>query len=915
MGPNPMFGNFRRLFARRDGAATVAGTAARAVSQTIPLRRLWWAAILLLGLSASAVVWTIWQLRADAISAAISETGNIASVLAVQLSRSLKSIDTVLLEIKQSTERQGINSRADFQAAIDHPEFQESLAEDLARLPQVFSIAIADREGQIVISTAGWMATRFNVAGRDFFWKARDRQDGQLTTSIPAISRLNDKQTIVFARRLEDSKGNFVGIVFAGVNTKYFEDVYGAVQSVHSLLFTLLDPDGTILFRYPDGANAAGKELSNKASWLDAVSKGGTGFRVFGQADGNIRYVSIRKVLEYPLIVDISVTEAKALAIWGQRAAAIGLGSAIFLLFSIYLLRAMTRQVRLLSNSEASLAQKSQQLDAALNNMSQGVAMFDGQQRLIISNTQLAKIYRLTPEQTNPGTSFRAILEARAAVGSVPMDVPHFVTDSLDQVSRVGLSQSLYELRDGRTIAVSLQAMDGGGWVSIHQDITAQKRTEAELERLARHDTLTGLAQRSLFTEKANAAVARMRRHGETFSVLMLDLDRFKTVNDSLGHPAGDVMLREIARRLLNTVREVDCVARFGGDEFAVLQAPCKDQKTSAIALSDRILAAITEPYDFNGRKLVLETSIGIALAPQDGDDVDSLVKHADLALYRAKTEGRNRYCFFNASMEVEARNRRDLEDDMRRALSHGEFELHYQTIVDLESRQCCGAEALVRWRDPERGLVLPSRFIPVAEDSGLIVPLSEWILRQACADANKWPPRFKVAVNLSPAQFKHGDLLGVLKSALNDTGLPPERLELEITETVLLENNAENLAILRDIKNLGVAIVLDDFGIGYSSMTYLRMFPFDRIKIDQTFIQNMTHHAADAAIVCSIAGLGRNLGIATVAEGVETKEQLIALRAAGCQLAQGYLFSRPVPASELAFDRPIALRQDPRAA
>ena len=915
MGPNPMFGNFRRLFARHDSAATVSEPAAGAVIQTIPLRRLWWAAILLLGLSASAVVWTIWQLRADAIGATISETGNIASVLAVQLSRSLKSIDTVLLEIKQSVERHDIDSPADFQVAIDRREFQDSLTNYLARLPQVFSIAIADREGQIVISTAGWAATRFNVAGRDFFWKARDRRDGQLTTSIPAVNRVNDKQTIVFARRLEDSKGNFVGIVLAGVNTRYFEDIYGAIQSVHSLLFTLLDPDGIILFRHPDGADAAGKALSNKTNWHDALSKGDGGFRVFGQADGNIRYVSIRKVPEYPLIVDISVTEATTLAIWRQRATSIGLGSAVFLLFSIYLLRAMTRQVRLLSNSEASLAQKSRQLDAALNNMSQGVAMFDGRQRLIISNTQLAKIYRLTPEQAKPGTSFRTILEARVAVGSVPRDVPNFVTDSLDQVSRVGLSHSLYELRDGRTVAVSLQAMDGGGWVSIHQDITAQKRIEAELERLARHDALTGLAQRSLFTEKVGAALARMRRHGEAFSVLMLDLDRFKTVNDSFGHPAGDALLREIARRLLNTTREVDCVARFGGDEFAVLQAPCKDQKAGAIALADRILAAVTEPYDFNGRKLILETSIGIALAPQDGDDVDALVKHADLALYRAKTEGRNRYCFFTAAMDAEARDRRELEDDMRNALSHHEFELHYQTIVDLESRQYCGAEALVRWRHPQRGVVLPDRFIPVAEDSGLIVPLGEWILRQACADAVKWPPRFKVAVNLSPAQFKHGDLLAVLKSALADSGLPPERLELEITETVLLENNAKNLAILRAIKNLGVAIVLDDFGTGYSSMTYLQMFPFDRIKIDQSFIQNMTHHAADAAIVCAVAGLGRNLGIATVAEGVETEEQLIALRAAGCQLAQGYLFSRPVPASELAFDRPIALRQDPRAA
>jgi len=905
IGPNPMFGRLRRFFARHDGAAAMSGPAAGAVVQAIALRRLWWAAILLLGVSASAVVWTIWQLRADAIGAAVSETGNIASVLAVQLSRSLKSIDTVLLEIKQSAESHDIDSPADFQAAIDRPEFQGSLTKYLGRLPQVFNIAIADREGKITVSTVGWPATHFDVAGRDYFLNARDRRDGQLTTSIPAKNRISGEQTIGFSRRLEDSKGNFVGIVFASVNTKYFEDIYGAIQTVHSLLFTLLDPDGVILFRHPDGADAAGKELSNKAIWLDAVSKGDAGFRVFGQADGNIRYVSIRKVPEYPLIVDISVTEATTLAIWRQRAAAIGLGSAILLSFSIYLLRAMTRQVRLLSNSEASLAQKSRQLDAALNNMSQGVAMFDGRQRLIISNTQLAKIYCLTPEQTKPGTPFRAILEARAAVGSVPGDVRNFITDSLDQVSGVGLSHSHYELRDGRTVYVSLQAMDGGGWVSIHQDITAQKRIEAELERLACHDALTGLANRSLFAEKASAALAQMRRHGEAFSVLMLDLDRFKTVNDSFGHPVGDALLREIARRLLNTAREVDCVARFGGDEFAVLQAPCKDQKAGVIALADRILAAVTEPYDFNGRKLILETSIGIARAPQDGEDVDALIKHADLALYRAKTEGRNRYCFFTAAMEAEVRNRRELEDDMRKALSRHEFELHYQTIVNLESRQCCGAEALLRWRHPERGVVLPDQFIPIAEDSGQIVPLGEWILRQACADAGKWPSHFKVAVNLSPAQFKHGDLLSVLKSALDDTGLAPERLELEITETVLLQNNAENLDILREIKNLGVAIVLDDFGTGYSSMTYLQIFPFDRIKIDQTFVQNIMHHAADAAIVCAIAGLGRNLGIATVAEGVETEEQLIAVRAAGCQSAQGYLLSRPVPASELIFDRP----------
>ncbi len=906
-----MVGIVRHIFARRDSAAASSGLAVNAAAQTKALRRLWWAAVLLLGLSASAVAWTVWQLRNDAIDAAAAESGNIASVLAYQLSRSLQGVDVVLLEIKQTVEERDIASPASFQAAFNSSELHEALKKYRARLPQVFHIAVADKDGQVVASTVAWPTLSHNIGDRDYFEKTHSHRDGQLTASIPTKNRIDGSSTIVFARSLEDSSGNFAGIVFASVNTQYFEDIYDAIQSVHSLLFTLLNPDGVILFRHPDSQNSSGRNLSNQAVWTEARAKGDEGFRILGQADGNIRYVSIRKVPGYPLVVDISVTEATSLAVWQQRAGAIGLGSAIFLLFSIYLLRAMTEKVGRLSDSEASLAQKSQQLDAALNNMSQGVAMFDGRQRLIVCNTQLAKIYRLTAEETKPGTSFRSILDARAVVGSVPVDVPHFVTDSLDHVTRAGLSHSIYVLRDGRTVSVTLQAMSDGGWVSIHQDITEQKRIEAELERMARYDALTGLANRTVLMEKVADAVVRIRRSGEAFAVLMLDLDRFKTVNDSLGHPAGDALLRDVARRLQATARNVDCVARLGGDEFAVLQTLPRLDTDGVAALCDRILKIVTEPYDLEGKKIILETSIGIALAPQDGVDADDLIKRADLALYRAKAEGRNRYCFFAASMETQAREWRELEDDLRRAIARQEFELHYQTIVDLGSRQCRGAEALVRWRHPQRGLVMPGQFIPLAEESGLIVPLGEWILRQACADAAKWPSHLTVGINLSPAQFKHYDLLSVLKSVLHDTGLAPHRLVLEITETVLLENNAQNLALLREIRKLGVAIALDDFGTGYSSMTYLQMFPFDRIKIDQSFIQNMTHHSADAAIVCAITGLGRALDSPTVAEGVETLEQLISLRAAGCNLAQGYLFSRPVPIAELTFEPPEVLRQE----
>jgi len=431
----------------------------------------------------------------------------------------------------------------------------------------------------------------------------------------------------------------------------------------------------------------------------------------------------------------------------------------------------------------------------------------------------------------------------------------------------------------------------------------AQK--SGELEHMARYDALTGLANRALFMEKIASAFERMQRHGEGFAVLMLDLDRFKTVNDSLGHPAGDALLKEIARRLRRITREVDCVARLGGDEFAVLQGPEKDQRAAVTALCERILKCVAEPVDLGGRKLVTETSIGVAFAPHDGGDADELIKNADLALYKAKGLGRNRAYFFETALEAETRERQELEDDMRRGIARGEFELHYQTVVDLAAEEWCGAEALVRWRHPERGLIYPNQFIPVAEDSGLIIPLGAFILRRACADAVGWPRPIKVAVNISPAQFQQSDLVGVLRSALADTGLPAERLELEITESVLLQGNEENLAVLHEIKKLGVSIVLDDFGIGYSSMMYLQMFPFDRIKIDQSFIRKMTHHDASAAIVCAIAGLGRSLDIATTAEGVETEEQLVFLRSAGCQSCQGYLFSRPVPLAELNFDKP----------
>jgi diguanylate cyclase (GGDEF)-like protein/PAS domain S-box-containing protein len=436
--------------------------------------------------------------------------------------------------------------------------------------------------------------------------------------------------------------------------------------------------------------------------------------------------------------------------------------------------------------------------------------------------------------------------------------------------------------------------------LGICEDTTERRAIEARVAHMAHHDALTDLPNRLLFRERLEKATLRACRFGERLAVLWLDLDQFKSVNDALGHPTGDALLRAVAERLRLCLRATDTAARFGGDEFAVLQAPL-DKPQDAARLASRLLEALSAPYDVDGQQLVVGASIGISLAPQDATDADALLRTADIALYHAKSGGRGMHRFFEASMSADVQARRALETDLRRALAEDQFELWYQPVVDLPTSRISGCEALLRWRHPTRGLVLPSEFIPVAEEIGLIVPLGEWALRRACAEAVGWPPDLKVAVNLSPVQFRQRTLATTVALALAASGLAPHRLELEITESVLLLDNEANLATLRQLQALGTRISLDDFGTGYSSLSYLRSFPFDKIKIDRSFVADLEQSSDCTAIVRAVTTLGKSLGMTTVAEGVETPLQLERLRAEGCREAQGYLFSRPLPAREIA--------------
>jgi len=544
-------------------------------------------------------------------------------------------------------------------------------------------------------------------------------------------------------------------------------------------------------------------------------------------------------------------------------------------------------------------ALESQRFDAALTNMSQGLGMFDAEGKLVISNMRFSEILGIPPDEIAPGMTVPDIMQRAANFGKAgEVDPEHTIALLREFVEgRKGGSLDL-RFGDGRTVTVSHRPMPDGGFVATFEDITERLRAEERINHMARFDALTDLPNRATFYERLQEVLAHLRR-AESVSVLSLDLDHFKNVNDTLGHPIGDRLLQAAAERMRGCVRAEDIVARLGGDEFAVVQIPSADSPNISV-LASRLIETVGAPYDLGGHQVVVGVSAGIAIAPNDGGQPDALMKNADLALYRAKADGGGTYRFFEKEMDARMQARRALELDLRRAVVAGEFEVYYQPIVDVKTGRITSCEALIRWHHPERGMIPPLEFVPVAEETGLIVPIGEWVLRQACSEAARWPRQVTIAVNLSPAQFRSRNLVQTVVDALQVSGLAPERLELEITELVLLEESDGAFAVLHQLRKLGIKIAMDDFGTGYSSLGYLRSFPFDKIKIDKSFIHDLPSKEDSVAIVRAVVGLSSSLGITTTAEGVETKDQLARLASEGCNEVQGFLFSPPRPAAEV---------------
>jgi diguanylate cyclase (GGDEF)-like protein len=651
--------------------------------------------------------------------------------------------------------------------------------------------------------------------------------------------------------------------------------------------------DGTLLARYPHIEAMIGKNFATGQMHREILSRSDHGtMRLSSPLDALDRLASVRTLADFPVSIIATTTVAAALADWREQTrylvAVAGFSVLVIAVMLFLVVRKLSQQHQL----------EKQRLDTAVNNIPQGLVVYDALARVTACNRRYLEMFGLSPDVAKPGCSMQDLISHRKETGSFDGDVEEFCAAIIRNVRLGRVTHQITEAPGGRSILIINQPLEAGGWVATIEDVTERRRFEERITHLAHYDALTNLPNRTLFHEKLKQELARTAA-GEQLAVLYIDIDEFKSVNDTLGHLIGDELLKSVAASLSRCAAASEFVARLGGDEFAIVQTAVKTPAEVA-ELVTRVFDAIREPYECLGHQVTTDASIGIALAPQHGVDLDQILKNADLAMYAAKSAGRRTYRFFEPAMDAQVKARRKLEMDLRQAIIDGALEVYYQPCISLQDHKITGCEALLRWRHSERGMVSPAEFIPIAEDTGLINQLGEWVLTTACAEAATWPDHIKLAVNVSPVQFKSGTLALKIVAALAASGLAANRLELEITEAVLIRDDEAALAILHQLRGIGVRIALDDFGTGYSSLSYLQRFPFDKIKIDRCFVNDLGEPDGSSSIVQAIVNIAAARHMTTTAEGVETRQQQELLRALGCVEMQGYLFSPAQPAAEL---------------
>ena len=818
------------------------------------------------------------------------ELQNTVLLLARHFDQQLADFRAIQEDLVAYVQSAGIETSEQYKRRMSGADIHLMLKTKLAAMSYVGAVNVFDSEGALINSSRAWPVPAISVADRAYFRKFKSDPKSPSLLVEPVYSRVTGAWTTVLARKLTGPNGELLGSISRGIEPAHFEKFFASLALGEGATISMFHHDGTLVARHPHVDAMIGQKFRPDPLRLRAQSQVGYGTsRIVNAEDGEDRLASARSLTHLPLVITATTTVSAVLADWLTHTKfLIGLGGlSVFVIAAMLFLvvRKLSQQHRL---AQQRLMLEKQRLDTAVNNMTQGLLLFDSARRLVICNQRYIDMYGLSREVVKPGCSFREVIAHRKDTGTFVGDIDQYTSVVLRDIAI--RNSMIIETPDGRSIQITNEPLADGGWVATHEDITERRRAEARITHLAHYDALTDLPNRALFHDRLKGEFAASAA-GDKFAVLYLDIDEFKSVNDSLGHLIGDELLKSVAVTLRQCVGPSDFVARLGGDEFAIIQTAVKTV-ADVTDLVARVFEAIRQPYECLGHQVTTDTSIGIALAPQHGADFDQILKNADLAMYAAKAAGRRTHRFFEPEMDARVKARRSLEMDLRQAIAEGTLEVQYQPCVRLRDNRITGCEALLRWRHPERGVISPAEFIPIAEDTGLINQLGEWVLSTACAEAATWPDDISLAVNVSPVQFRSGTFALKILSVLTASGLPASRLELEITEAVLIRDDEAALAILHQLRAIGVRIALDDFGTGYSSLSYLHKFPFDKIKIDRCFINDIADAGGTSSIVKAVVDIAAARSMITTAEGVETEQQRDMLRALGCSEMQGWLFS-----------------------
>jgi diguanylate cyclase (GGDEF)-like protein len=812
-------------------------------------------------------------------TAAEASTANLAQALEESTRRTVGQIDYILLSARAMRAVQG--DKFDFHGWVR----SQTLPDEMTA-----QIATADRNGFVTDCTNPF-TPGVNVGDRPHFLAQIDPSHDGLYVSRPVIGRVSGVETVQFSRKLLAPDGSFDGIIVVSLDSRQLAQFYTSLKLGNGFI-SIVSPEGIVLARGPTVPGLVGSSVAGNPVTKALLNDPAGALTLTASAAHTEVIASFRRLQDYPLIVAVAIDTDTVLEPYRtMRTNASLTGGAVSLAVWLIGFFWIRQKLRSLASHRA--------LAVTLDTISQGILMVDGQGRVPVINPRVLDLLGHpgeAPAQTLDFVASRANALVASQIATAEA-MPHGDQDPGHRFRQESRFET--KLDNGTIIEVQTHALREGGFVQTYTDITEQRLAHAQVFHLAHHDTLTGLANRATLMQRIAGVVDRDSEAGDLTALVMIDLDGFKGVNDTMGHDAGDALLIEIAGRLRNLVRVTDLVARLGGDEF-VLLLPNLREPDDIVPLAERLLRRLAEPARILGQHIRVGASLGIAFHPQDGLDVDTWFKHADMALYSAKKGGRGTYRCFNEQLSQAVTEHHRLEGDLRRALDGGELEVHFQPKFNCKSLDIVGFEALARWRHPTRGYVSPAVFIRIAEDCGLITRLGKWVLEEACACVATWEPRYPVAVNISVMQLRDGGLKDQIAEVLTATGMLPRHLEVEVTESVLADDDQTVLDNLRAIKALGIPIALDDFGTGYSSLSYLRRFPFDTVKIDRSFVQGQAEDPGMRVILEAILGMCHNLGLLTIGEGIETQAQLEVLRDLGCTEVQGYLLGRPMPRDQI---------------